>query len=137
MIPQNAKTSIPEKFLNPLYFVLKNIEQSLKENEVVLACLQLEELALYLERNYLRRLNYRECILPCLQNKPKIIAEKLLFMMTLQPMAILDRRVSHWSKRIYCCLFLTRDVPLCLQAAQVLGGVQRPQSTHVFDWIWN
>ena len=79
-IPQNSTTSVPEKFMNPLYFILKDVEGTLKANDFQFGTVQLEILALFLEKNFLGKLNFKEC-LRVNDVKCKVIADKLFYLM--------------------------------------------------------
>ena len=75
-----------------------------------------------MEANILERLNYKECLLPNDQ-KAKIVARMIWYMMAEQPVVNIHRQISYWGKRLYCALFQTNNVPLPLEFEQAEKGI--------------
>ena len=134
-VPQNSRTSVPRKFLNPFYFILKDIEDTLQAHDFKFGAAQLEILATFLEKNFIEKLNFKECLLPD-DDKCKVIAQKLFYLMTEQPITFLDRNISYWTKRIYSCIFLGSNVPLPLEYEQTQKGITQPFKVIEYDWVW-
>lgn len=104
----------------------------------------MELLALFLEKNFLSKLNFKEC-LRVKDAKCKVIADKLFYLMTEQPITVLDRNMSYWAKRIFSRIFLGSNVPLALEADQQQKGVKQPikqpvteeEYDKIYDPIWS
>ena len=128
-------TKIPSQFLKPLYWLLKQIQSSLAGRHFQFAAIQLEILANFLEENFMKRLNFKECLQ---QNdeKGKTIAWMLWYIMAEQPMTCLDRQCSHWTKRIYNTVFFGSRLPIPLIKEARDCGIQPPFDQLCLDELW-
>jgi hypothetical protein len=81
-------------------------------------------LAQFLERNFINRLNFKEC-LSADSPKPKVIANMLWYIMAEQPATALDHQLSYWTKRVYNTLFFGSQVPAALEFEQMSRQIQR------------
>ena len=112
-----ASCEVPTKTLKPLYHILKGVQSNLGKLNYEFASNQLEIIAKFLEMNYVKKLNYKECLLVNDQ-KAKVIANMLWVIMAEQPIIYLDRKISYWTKRIYNTVFMGSQVPLPLDFDQ-------------------
>ena len=106
------ETRIPGKFLNPLYRLLKSLDTNMNFKVI-----QLTTIASFLEKNFLKKCNFKECLYQNDQ-KCRAIAMILWKLMALEAYNILDSQVSYWAKRIYNTIFFGSNVPLTLQFEQ-------------------
>ena len=110
-----AERMVPEPFLHQLYHNLKFIQEVFGRYDFEFGANLLEALAKFLEENFIEKLNFKECLQPN-GAKCKVIAKMLWFIMGSQPATFLDRKISHWTKRIYNCIFIGSNLPLPLEA---------------------
>lgn len=82
----------------------------------------------------MKRLNFKECLH---QNdeKSKIIAQMLWYIMAEQPVTCIDRQCSHWTKRIYNAVFFGSRLPVPLRRETDELGIQIPYAVD-FDEYW-
>ena len=127
-------TKIPQHFLNPLFHILQFVKHTLKKERFHFGTIQLQLLAEFLERNFLKRLNYKEC-LRSNDPKPKIVAQILWFIMAEQPLTVLDRQLSYWAKRVYNSVFFGSHVPVTLEFEQLQRQIHSPFTVELDqDW---
>ena len=69
--------------------------------------------------------------------KCRVIAEKLMYLITEQPIAAIDRNISYWAKRIYGRIFLGSHVPIALQKFYEQPGVIAVKSPLILDPTWD
>lgn len=132
-IIQNA--GIPQQFLNPLYFLLKQVQDSLQIQRYQFAGIQLEIIARFLEKNFVDRLNYKETLAPNDQ-KCTVIANMLWYLMAEHPTTFLDRQIVVWAKRIYNTIFLGSHVPFPLEFDHIQREIRKPMKEEK-DIIWH
>lgn len=129
-----VSSGVPAKTLKPLYHLLKGVQANLGKLNYEFASYQLEIIAKFLEKNFLKKLNFKECLLENDQ-RAKVIASMLWIIMAEQPVIYLDRKISYWTKRIYNTLFMGSQVPLPLNLDQNERGVLPPYQVEL-DQAW-
>ena len=68
--------------------------------------------------------------------RAKVIANMLWVIMAEQPIIYLDRKISHWTKRIYNTIFMGSQVPLPLDFDQNQRGIFPPYKVEL-DQAWH
>lgn len=88
-----------------------------------------------MEKYFLTKLNFKEC-LRIDDMKCKVIADKLLYLISEQPISAIDRHISYWSKRIYNRIFLGSNVPVAFSKSQDYSGLKVASAKIENDPIW-
>lgn len=100
-----------------------------------MGAIKMQLLAQFLEQKALKRLNFKECLL-INDQKAKIVANKIWYLMAEQPVVSLDRQVSYWGKRLYSAVFLGSRLPVALEFEQSERGILPPKIVEL-DEAWH
>ena len=105
-------TRVPSQYLKTLYFLLKTLDSNLRFRVI-----QLQTIANFLEDNFVKKCDFRECLISNDQ-KSRAIVHILWKILAEEPMNVLDSQTSYWTKRIYSVIFFGSTVPLTLEFEQ-------------------
>ena len=125
---------LPSNFLATLLTLLDEIKKELSAHCFQMAEYQLQSIALYLERNYLKNLNFREA-LELDGQAAKSVLNLLWALMSYQPHSVYDLKISVFSKRIFNTVFFGSNVPACIEFEQIQNEVHPYQAELDEDWF--
>lgn len=132
--PLLANSSLPSNFLATLQSLLDEVKSELAAQRFAMAEHQLQSIALFLEQNHLKKLNFREA-LEIDDAAAKSVLNGLWQLMAYQPHCLFDQKLPVFCKRIFSTVFFGSSRPACVEFEQLQNDVHPYQNELDEDWF--